>query len=500
MGAARLTTLGETFAAVLDEPSDGLSAWARTTAVVIVLLLSLQFVTGLLLAFYYVPSTEAAHAATSFVEKVLPAGSWLRALHLYASQLLPLTLLLHLAQGFWRGAHRRRPVGWVAAVLLLALVMANGATGYSLPWDARAFYSTRVAEGIVVGLPLIGDGARAWLLGGSTPSTLTLSRFYALHVLVVPALILFVVLARLFIFRDAGVVRRAAIPLRRDAGAGEAPEKDVGADSKADINRGITRSGPELRRWMIGQLVRTAIVCGLVFVGLALYAGRFPAPLAPTPEEAPAGYLPRPGAQFLWLFQLLKYFPSSIASLVALLLPALLLGTLTLLPFLPAGRSRPLVARRIGANLFAFIFLLVGGLSALAVWEDWRDPRIREQLARQASAETQFRRAPFVPKRFGAQSQSTAAAGLGDNAGVAAEPPAAYAQHCARCHGTRGEGKSINPPLTGVSLRPQRTIEDLIGIMDDPAAYQLDKRMPSFAQKMSAEEKRVVAEWLAALR
>jgi ubiquinol-cytochrome c reductase cytochrome b subunit len=496
--AAGLTTLGETFAAVLDEPSEGLRAWARATAGVVVLLLSLQFATGALLAFYYVPSTEAAHATVSFVEKALPTGSWLRALHLHASQLLPLVLLLHLAQGFWRGAHRRRPAGWVAAVLLLALVMANGATGYSLPWDARAFYSTRVAEGIAVGLPFVGAAARAWLVGGDTLSTLTLSRFYALHVLVVPALLLLVAFARLFILRDAGVVRMVPGAAGKNAGAGEAPE--------GDVNRGAGpgRFGPELRQWVTGQVVRVAIVSGLVFAGLALYAARFPAPLAPAPEEAPTGYLPRPGAQFLWLFQLLKYFPSSVASLVALLLPALLLGALALLPFLPAKQARRHSARRAGAGLFALIFLLVGGLSGLAIWEDRRDPRVRERLAQQAAAEAQFRRAPFTPKRFGAESrpaaEGAAGAGAPTSSGATAEPPAAYTQHCARCHGARGEGRSINPPLTGLSLRPQRTIADLVRIMDDPAAYNLDKRMPSFELKMSAEEKRVVAEWLASLR
>ncbi|HZI20521.1 MAG TPA: cytochrome b N-terminal domain-containing protein [Pyrinomonadaceae bacterium] len=489
-----MTTLGETFAAVLDEPSGELHSWARTTAGVVALLLFLQFMTGVLLAFYYVPSTEAAHATVSLVEKVLPAGSWLRALHLYASQLLPLVLLLHLAQGFLRGAHRRRPVGWVASVLLLALVMANGATGYSLPWDARAFYSTRVAEGIAVGLPGVGAEARAWLAGGDTLSTLTLSRFYALHVLVVPALILLAVVARLFVFRDSGAAARDEVSPADGAGN---KRRDGAAGGGGGARGAVGGGGGRRREWARAQSVRVAIVCGLVFAGLALYSARHPAPLAPSPDEAPAGYLPRPGAQFLWLFQLLKYFPSAGASLVALLLPALLLGALALLPFLPArpGTRRP--AHRAGTALFALIFLLVGGLSALAVREDWRDPRVREQLARQAAAEAEFRRAPFVPKRFGAA--DPAAVDRASSASTA-EPPAAYAQHCARCHGARGEGKSINPPLKGVSLLPRRTVEDLVRIMEDPAAYNLNKRMPSFAGKMTDEEKLVVAEWLTTLR
>jgi len=501
-GAGRLTTLGETLAAVADEPCGGLAAWARTTAGVVALLLSVQFVTGALLAFYYVPSAEAAHATVSFIEKALPSGSWLRALHLHASQLLPLALLLHLAQGYLRGAHRRRPVGWVASVLLLALVLANGATGYSLPWDARAFYSTRVAEGIAAGMPGAGAQARAWLAGGDVLSTLTLSRFYALHVLVVPALVLLLAAARLFVFRDSAAARLAA-RVRGRGGEAAAGSGDGGRSDETGTDASETRT------WARWQAVRVAVVCGAVFAGLTLYAARYPAPLAPTPEEAPAGYLPRPGAQFLWLFQLLKYFPPSIASLVALLLPAVLLGALALLPFLPAGGRARGLRRWAGALLFAVVFLLVGGLSAVAVWEDRRDPRVREQLARQAAAEAEFRRAPFVPRRFGAQArgatddQAGAASTSADGASAAAavqDPPSAYAQHCARCHGARAEGRSINPPLTGLSLRPQRTVADLVRIMDDPRSYNLDKRMPSFARKMTGDEKLAVAEWLASLR
>src|SRR5437588_3081098 len=199
---ARRTTLGLVLENLSDKPPRGLSAWLRTTAGVVALLLALQLVTGLLLAFYYVPASDSAYATVAYVEKVLAAGSWIRALHFYGSQLLPAALVLHLAQMLWRGAHARRPVAWVACVLLLALSLANGATGYSLPWDARAFFSTRVAENVVGGLPLVGASLRAGFVGGSEISTLTLSRFFALHALLVPFLLLAVVCARLLIFRE----------------------------------------------------------------------------------------------------------------------------------------------------------------------------------------------------------------------------------------------------------------------------------------------------------
>ncbi|HYO90492.1 MAG TPA: cytochrome b N-terminal domain-containing protein, partial [Pyrinomonadaceae bacterium] len=309
---SRWTTLQDIERSLVDEPSRGLSAWARTTAGVVVMLLIVQMVTGLLLAFYYVPSAESAHTTVSFIEKVLPAGSWLRALHHYGSQWLTLALVLHLAQMFWRATYRRRPVGWMAMVLLLMLVLMGGATGYSLPWDARAFFGTRVAEGIAGGTPLVGDFSRRWLIGGTDITPVTLARFFALHVLVTPALIFLVVVARLFIFRERATV-------------------------SAEEER-------KLERWMHGQMARNAVVAGLVFLALALYASWNFAPLGPPADTAAPGYLPRPGAQFRWLFQLLKYLPGQAASVVAVALPAVIFIGLASLPFLNPPRLRRVVA------------------------------------------------------------------------------------------------------------------------------------------------------------
>ena len=461
----RRTALGLVFENLVDEPSAGFAAWARTTAGVVCLLFALQVLTGVLLAFYYVPSAESAHATVAYVEKVVGGGSWVRALHFHASQLLPLALALHLLQMLWRGSHRRKPFGWAASVLLLGLLMANAGTGYSLPWDARAFYSTRVAENVVAGLPLAGGGARAWLLGGAEVSTLTLSRFYALHAIVVPALLLSVVAARLLLFRE--------------------PRKE---DAVLDVARARE------------QLARNAVVVALVFAAIAFYAWESAAPLGPPHESAPPGYLPRPGAQFLWLFQLLKYLPKPAASaLVLLVLPALLLA-LALLPFLPARASEGRAARRrkLGLALVGSLLLLVAALTAVAHYEDSRDPRVREQLARQAAREEEFLNSPFVPKSSHVEAPKPEPAPV--ESVEAPSAPEAYQRNCAKCHGPRGEGRSIYPDLRGISARPGRTVEDVISIMNDPASHGLEARMPSFARKLTEDEKRAIAEWIVSLR
>ncbi|HEX8174802.1 MAG TPA: cytochrome b N-terminal domain-containing protein [Pyrinomonadaceae bacterium] len=490
---SRWTTLQDIERSLVDEPSGGFSAWARTTAGVVVMLLIVQLVTGLLLAFYYVPSAESAHTTVSFIEKVLPAGSWLRALHHYGSQWLTLAIVLHLAQMFWRATYRRRPVGWMATVLLLMLVLMGGATGYSLPWDARAFFGTRVAEGIAGGTPLLGDISRRWLIGGTDITPVTLARFFALHVLVTPALIFLVIVARLFIFRERATV-------------------------SAEEER-------KLERWMHGQMARNAIVAGLVFLALALYAYWSYAPLGPSADTAAPGYLPRPGAQFRWLFQLLKYLPGQAASVVAVALPGLIFVGLASLPFLNPPRLRRVVAhpRRVtGALLFSLGFALFTVMTAISYYKDARDPAIRAQLARQNAEEAAFRAAPFVPLRTrtsestidetttNANDKGVGAGATNDNSNAsgnrpqkvisATNPPEAYVAKCSGCHGTRGQGVKIYPRLIGISTKPRRTVDDIIALMNDPQAYGLDPLMPSFKDKLTEDEKREIAEWTVSLK
>jgi len=488
---ARWTTFAEVVRRVVDEPEIGARAWLRTTAGVVVLLVALQLCTGLLLACYYVPATQDAHTTVAFIEKAVSGGAWLRALHVYGSVLLPCVLVLHLLQKLWRGTHRRRPVAWLGSVALLALVFAAGGTGYTLAWDARAYYTTHVAEGLVRGLPVIGASARLWLLGGPVISTLTLSRFFALHALVLPFLILTTIIARLFIFRD------------QNAHDADMTTHDVTHSAQTIDNR------PTHTSWLRAQLARNAVVSAAVFIALALYAAKYPAPFGPAADSVPVEYLPRPGAQFLWLFELLKHTAGASASFIGLILPGLIFALLALAPWLDRRAQAVNTLRRRAPALFVSVLsLLVLGLTALALFDDAHDPRTRDQLARQATAEEAFRRAPFIPQRARPADMNSAAAQTTDatNANTQATanannpPPAAYTQNCAKCHGAHGEGVRPNPKLIGIAEQPHRTVEDIIAILNDPSAYDLQKPMTSFANKLTDDEKRQIAEWIEGLR
>ena len=418
-------------------------AWLQTTTGIVAVLLIVQFLTGVLLAFYYVPSVDHAYTTVSYIEKVVSSGSWIRSLHHYGSQWLSVFVFLHVIRLFWNDAYNTNRIQWIAGILLLGLVMAAGGTGYSLPWDARAFFSTRVAEGLMAGLPLAGSLARLWLLGGSEISSVTLSRFFALHVLVVPALIAAVVVWRLF---------------------------------RLQIAEFLT--------------TRDAIAGGLVFLGLAFWALKHPAPLGPSVADAGSDYLPRPGAQFLWLYQSLKYIPGGLGSIVGVVLPGIVLAVLIALPWLKRQRL-------IAGSLLGIGVVLVVLMTTVSYFSDHRDPQTAKQFARQAAQEEAWRRQPFQPATITLAAASTSDATAGG-------PPVMYTKYCANCHGSHGQGAQQGPlkfpPLLDVSSKPRRSVDDIMGLLKDPAAYGLQPPMRPFADKLTKEQMREIAEWIVKLK
>ena len=418
-------------------------AWLQTTTGIVALLLLVQFLTGVLLAFYYVPSVDHAYTTVSYIEKVVSSGSWLRALHHYDSQWLSVFVFVHVIRLFWSEAYNTNRIQWIAGILILGLVMAAGGTGYSLPWDARAFFSTRVAEGLMAGLPGAGSLARLWVLGGSEISAVTLSRFFALHVLVLPALIAAVVVWRMF---------------------------------RAQLAELFT--------------TRDAVVGGVVFLALALWALKNPAPLGPSVADAGADYLPRPGAQFLWLYQSLKYIPGGLGSIVGVVLPGIVLAVLVALPWLKRQRL-------IAGSLLGLGVVLIVLMTTVSYLSDHRDPKTAQQLARQRTQEEAWRRQPFQPATI------TLAAAANTDA-TAGGPPDMYTKFCANCHGTHGQGAQQGPlkfpPLLDVASKPRRSVDDIMGLLKDPGAYGLQPPMRPFADKLTKDQMREIAEWIVKLK
>ena len=165
-----------------------------------------QFITGILLTVYYVPSVQDAYDTITYINGTLPLGWLVRGLHHWGSTALVVLAILHMLRIIFHGAYKYpREITWLTGVALLLLTFAFGFTGYLLPWDQRAYWATTVGTRILEVVPFVGD----WLLrvarGGDELSAVTLSRFFGIHVWILPALMLLLVGVHLFLVVRIGI-------------------------------------------------------------------------------------------------------------------------------------------------------------------------------------------------------------------------------------------------------------------------------------------------------
>ncbi|MBI3893831.1 MAG: cytochrome b N-terminal domain-containing protein [Candidatus Wallbacteria bacterium] len=312
--------------------------WLHTLGSAALAALAIQLVTGALMALYYCPSPELALDSVRYMAR-LPAGNTIRGLHQWGSSAMVTLLGLHLARVFVYAAFKgTRRWTWVTGCLLLLLVLGLGFTGYLLPWDARGYFATKVAAEIAASAPLVGPAAKQLLLGGSSLGQLTLTRFYAIHVVVLPIATLALVALHLFLVRRSGTTP----PFVRD----DEPVEYTG------------RFYPD-HAWK-----DAAAGLALTIALLALASGWPPGPGIPA-MDAPPNFVPRPEWYFLPLFELLHFFPGSSIVLGAHILPGLAFLILLALPWIergpqrrPAGRKWPLFAGMVTAVTVVVLFLM----------------------------------------------------------------------------------------------------------------------------------------------
>ncbi len=161
--------------------------WFYCLGGITLFLFIIQGITGIMLAFYYKPTPEAAYASIQYIETQVRFGSGIRAIHHWAANGMVLMCTAHLLRVFIMGAYKApRELNWASGMLLFLLTMGFGLTGYLLPWDQRAYWATTVATEIAGGIPDIGNLALLFMRVGWGVTELTLSRFYALHILALP--------------------------------------------------------------------------------------------------------------------------------------------------------------------------------------------------------------------------------------------------------------------------------------------------------------------------
>jgi ubiquinol-cytochrome c reductase cytochrome b subunit len=173
-------------------------------------LLLTQALTGILLAINYSASRDEAYRSVTYIMREVTAGRMIRGLHHWGASFMIVGVVLHMVQVFLYGAYKKpREVTWIIGVLLLLLTLSFGLTGYLLPWDNRAYWATMVTVHIASQAPLAGPYLVKLAGAGEQLGGLTLSRFYALHVLILPAMTIVLVAFHLFLVRRHGVTPAA---------------------------------------------------------------------------------------------------------------------------------------------------------------------------------------------------------------------------------------------------------------------------------------------------
>ncbi len=167
---------------------------------------AMQVVTGILLAVYYVPTPAEAHASVDYIQNEVSYGWLIRGMHHWGSSGMVVMIGFHMLRVFFTGAYKPpREMNWVIGVLLLALTLGFSFTGYLLPWDQKAYWATVVGTKMAETPPVIGEFLLRFVRGGADLSGVTLARFFALHVMMLPVMIMGLMGIHFLIIRKQGI-------------------------------------------------------------------------------------------------------------------------------------------------------------------------------------------------------------------------------------------------------------------------------------------------------
>jgi len=286
----------------------------------VLFLFFLQVATGILLLFYYRPSAGEAYESVQFLMADVKFGWLIRSIHAWGANLMVFLVFVHLFSVLILKAYRPpRELTWVSGVLLLFLALGLGFTGYLLPWNELAFFATRVGTEIPGVIPVVGEFTKNVLRGGEDVTGATLTRFYALHISVLPGLTFALIALHVLLVQRLGM----SVPL------------------KVEQNGGGKRTIPFVPNFLLRDLVGWLTALAV----LATLAAFFPAHLGEKADpfaSAPEGI--KPEWYFMFMFQTLKYLPAHILGIEGELVGVLAFGLggviLLLVPFLDRASAR----------------------------------------------------------------------------------------------------------------------------------------------------------------
>jgi quinol-cytochrome oxidoreductase complex cytochrome b subunit len=341
-------------------------------------------VTGILLMFYYVPSTERAYNVMKDLQFVVSAGLVIRNMHRWAAHLMVIFVLLHMCRVFYTGAYKRpREFNWVLGIGLFLLTLGLSFTGYLLPWDQLAFWAITVGTNIAAYAPYIGPKLKYLMLGGNVVGQEALIRFYALHVIVLPAVAGFMIAVHLWRVRKDGGLSRPDEPgdTIQNIELGKLPtNKTYGL---MELAHGMTpqvgrNPADEVFAWP--HLVFRELLLLLLVVAMVLFLGVFWN--APLEELANPVHPPNP-AKAPWYFLGLQELVSYSAFWGGVVVPGVLVMALLVLPYMDRDRKgvgRWFPRERVVANtiftvclVIAIVLTTIGSLFRGPNWS-WQEP------------------------------------------------------------------------------------------------------------------------------
>jgi len=438
----------------LYERIPGGARWRYVWGSTLTFTFMVQMITGIFLWMAYSPSAQTAWESVYYIQYEMQYGWLLRGIHHFTAQMMIVLLALHFMQIVIDGAYKApREVNFWLGLILMQIVLGLSLTGYLLPWDQKGYWATKVATSLSSMVPVIGPQIQRLVVGGPTYGHHTLTRFFALHAGVLPALLIAFLGVHIYVFRRHGIT---------------VPDPD---------------RAPETTFWP-DQVLKDAVAClGVLLVVLVLIFWKAPgheeslstlsaegrmgevlgadlgAPADPTENYSAA----RPEWYFLFLFQFLKYFHGETEVFGAIYIPVAVMGFMFLMPFI--GRWK--LGHRF--NLLYISALLVGAviLTFVAYREDQNNPAYAVAV-KDAHAKAE-RIHELIQGRQG----------VGVNGAVALlrnDPktygPAVFAKNCSQCHrydGHDGTGKVLEEQATASDLGQFGTREWIRGFITNPA-------------------------------
>jgi ubiquinol-cytochrome c reductase cytochrome b subunit len=423
-------------------------------------LLAIQVVTGIGLALVYVPSADKAYESLLYLNERQPLGGLLRAMHYYAGSGMVVMVLAHMTQVFLQGAYKfPRELTWVMGVFLLLCTLGMFFSGQILRWDPDAYWGLAVAGSMAGRVPIIGPEVVRQVLGGQVIGGDSLSRFFTLHVFVIPGSLL------LFLGLHLWLV------LRRGISEPPVPGRPVDPSTydehyEEELKRGV----PFLGEAMLKDAFFSALTV-IIVVGIAAVLG----PKGPDtpPDPTLGGANPRPEWPFLWLFALLSLSPPAAETFIILVFPVLLIVGLLLVPFL-SNRGERAPSRRPAAVLIVIVGYTALGvltyLGATAPWSPkmtaWSGDPIPEEIVKH-STPLQLQGAVMLQNK-----------------------------NCRNCHALGGLGGRRGPDLTTVGARLTRN--QLIDQISNGTPG--GGNMPAYGKQINPSEMTALVDFLVGLR